>query len=226
MDNQRRVLAVIGVLIFLVMIPIAYLNGVYGFIPDIMLFVILTLAYYWMFDTFRMTIPIFALLIIGHITHAMGIYGWYNISPLPIQWDHITHFFGALPYALLFFRLFEQWADTKWLTKKNFLLLLAVFLAATGVGAVVEMSEFIGYLQLGTGDGALMFGPGDGIAGHTGSDLIDVIGGGWINEGWDFIFNTIGILAGIAIMLLLKIIVKKPKPAYYFEPVGTYSRKI
>ena len=104
--------------------------------------------------------------------------------------------------------------DVKFFTKKNLVLLLAVFLATTGVGAVVELSEFIGYLKLGTGEGAFMFGPGDGVAGLQGNELIDAIGGGWINEGWDFIFNTIGIIVGMGIMITLRVI-KKPKTNYY-----------
>ena len=214
MDNYVKILTIISILIFIVMIQIAYLNGVYGWIPDIVVFIILTLFYYWMYDTFRMNMPIFTLLIIGHLTHAMGIFGWYHISPVPVQWDHITHIFGAMPFALLFFRWMEQWMDAKFFTKKNLLLLLAVFLAATGVGAVNELSEFIGYLNLGFGDGAFMFGPGDGVAGLEGSDLIDAIGGGWINEGWDFVYNTIGIIVGMAAMIILRVINKKPIERY------------
>lgn len=209
MDNYVKTLTIISILIFLVMIPIAYLNGVYGWIPDIFVFIALTLFYYWTYDTLRMNMPIFTMLIIGHLTHAMGIFGWYHISPVPIQWDHITHFFGALPYALLFFRWMEQWMDVQFLTKKNLLLLMAVLLAATGIGAVNELSEFVGYLSLGFGEGAFMFGPGDGVAGLEGSDLIDAIGGGWINEGWDFVFNTIGIIAGMFIMIILRLTRRK-----------------
>ena len=135
MDNYVKLLTVISVLIFLLMIPMAMLTGVREFIPDLVFFIIITLFYYWTYDTFGMNMPIFTMLIIGHILHAAGIFGWYATSPVPIQWDHITHFFGAFPYALLFFRFFGQWTDSKWFTKKNFLLLLAVFLAATGVGA-------------------------------------------------------------------------------------------
>lgn len=226
MDKQATAVTVIGLLIFLVMIPIALINGVYGWIPDLIIFMALTLFYYWTYDTFKMNSPILTLLIIGHLLHATGIFGWYNISPVPIQWDHITHFFGALPFALLFFKWMEQWMDVKLFTKRNLLLIAAVFLAATGVGAVVELSEFIGYLSLGFGDGALMFGPGDGVAGLQGTDLIDAIGGGWINEGWDFVYNTLGIITGILIMLFIRILRKKPKAAYYFEPIGTYSKKI
>ncbi len=223
-DRYINALTIISILIFILMIPIALLNGVYGFIPDILTFIALTLFYRWTYSTLKMNMPIFTMLIIGHILHACGIFGWYHISPVPVQWDHLTHFFGALPFALLFFNWMEQWMDAKFFTKKNFLLLFAVFLAATGVGAVVELTEFIGYLQYGMGEGAFMFGPGDGIVGHSGSDLIDVIGGGWINEGWDFVFNTIGILAGIVLMLILKSTKKKADDAYYFEPVGEYSR--
>jgi len=224
MDNYVKTLTAISILIFLVMIPIGYFRGVYAFMPDIVLFIILTLFYCWTYDVFKMNMPIFTLLIIGHILHAAGIFGWYSASPVPIQWDHITHFFGAFPYALLFYRYFEQWMDAKWFTKKNFLLLLAVFLASTGVGAVVELSEFVGYLQLGFGEGVFKFGPGDGVTGLTGTDLVDALGGGWINEGWDFVFNTIGIIAGIALMLIIRLFGKKAEKAYYFEPVGDYSK--
>lgn len=94
--------------------------------------------------------------------------------------------------------------DTRFFTRKNLLLLMAVFLAATGVGAIVELSEFVGYLFAGQGEGAFMFGPGDGVAGLKGTDLIDALGGGWINEGWDFVYNTIGIIAGMAMMIVIR----------------------
>jgi hypothetical protein len=205
------------------MIPLAVMNGVYGFIPDLCMFILITLFYRWTFYAFRMNVPIFTMLIIGHIMHACGIFGWYHISPVPIQWDHVSHFFGALPYALLFFRWMEQWMDTRFVSKKNLLILMAVFLAASGVGAVVELSEFVGYLQYGTGDGAFQFGPGDGLAGKEGSDLIDSLGGGWINEGWDFIYNTIGITIGMLIMIVLRLTRKKTDKAYYFEKAEDHS---
>ncbi|PIN76320.1 hypothetical protein COV18_00205 [Candidatus Woesearchaeota archaeon CG10_big_fil_rev_8_21_14_0_10_37_12] len=200
--KQLGFVTIISLLIFVLMIPLAFLTGVTGFIPDLILFFALTLFYYWTYDTLRMTLPIFTLLIIGHILHACGIFGWYHISPVPIQWDHITHFFGTFPFALLFFRFAEQWKTKKWFTRKNLLLLIAVFIAATGIGAVVEMSEFIGYLTLGFGDGGLQFGPGDGLPDQN---IIDSIGGGWINTGWDFIYNTLGILFGMIIMIIILI---------------------
>ncbi len=226
MDNQVRIITAVSVLIFLVMIALAYINGITGFIPDLLIFIGLTLFYAWTYKVFRMNAPIFTLLIIGHILHSCGIFGWYYISPVPIQWDHITHFFGELPFGLLFFNFFSQWADVKWFTRKNLLILIAVFLAAFGVGAVVEMSEFLGYLNLGFGEGALMFGAGDSVAGMEGNSLIEAIGGGWINTGWDLIFNSLGILFGIAVMVISKLIIKKPEKAYYFEPIESFSKRI
>ena len=226
MDNQVRIITAISVLIFFVMIALAAVNGINGFIPDILIFIGLTLFYAWTYNTFRMNTPIFTLLIIGHILHSCGIFGWYHISPLPIQWDHITHFFGAMPFALLFFNFLAQWADAKWFTRKNLSLLFIVFFAAMGVGAIVELSEFVGFLSLGFGEGAFMFGAGDSVEGLEGNSLIEAIGGGWINTGWDLTFNTIGILFGIAVMIISKLVVRKPAKAYYFEPIESFSKRI
>jgi hypothetical protein len=225
MDNYVRILTITSILIFLVMIPIAYLNGVYGWIPDIITFIILTLVYYWLYDAFRMTMPIFTFLILAHALHSGGIFGWYYISPVPIRWEIVTHLAGGFAFSLLIFRWMEQWMDSKF-TKKTWLVLIGIFLAATGIGAVVEISEFVGYLVAGEGEGAFQFGPGDGVAGLEGTELIDALGGGWINEGWDFIFNTIGILAGIVMMIVIRMAHKKPASAYYYEPIGEYSKKV
>ena len=223
--DHVKLLTSISTLIFITFIPLAIINQTYGWIPDVAIFIVATLFYYWMYATLRMTPAIFTLLILGHTLHACGILGWYHISPVPIPWERITHFFGVLPFALLFFRFFEQWMDVRMLTKRNMLLFAAVFLSATGVGALVELNEFVGYLSFGFGEGAFMFGPGDGVAGLAGSDLVDALGGGWINQGWDMITNTVGILVGMAIMIIIRLFNKKSEAAYYYEPISTYSRK-
>lgn len=177
------------------MIPLAYMNGTQGFVPDIIIFMLIVLFFYWTFDTWKLNVPVFTLLSLGMLSHACGVFGWYHISPVPVQWDHVTHFFGLLPFSMLFFNFFTQWSTSKLFSKRNVIIVMAVFLAAFGVGALIELSEFLGYLSLGHGDGALMFGFGDGIPGDT--DAIREIGGGWINTGWDLIFNIAGILAGL-----------------------------
>lgn len=200
-DTYARVATIISVLIFALFIPLALLNETTGWIPDLVVFILLTLFYYWTWDTWRLTLPIFTIVILGHITHAMGVFGWYSINPGPIQYDHITHLLGSIGIALITYRFISQFMDEKPFTKKNLLLLGTIFFAASGVGAIVELSEFLGYLFLGFGDaGALFFGAGDGVIGLEGTDLMDAIGGGWINLGWDLTYNTLGVLIGMSIM--------------------------
>lgn len=208
-DRYVTATTVIGALIFLTFIPIAIMNQTTGWIPDVILFLALTIFYYWTYDTWRMKLPILAILILGHVTHAMGIFGWYHISPIGIGWERVTHVLGSLGIGMLCYRFLGQW-KAKGQAKRNRLVTIAIFLMALGLGAVVELTEFWGYLYLGHGEGALFFGPGDGVVGLTGSDLVDVVGGGWINEGWDMTFNSLGIIIGmIATWLLEKTIWKK-----------------
>jgi len=226
MEKETKSVMVISILIFLTTIGISITNEVYGFIPDAIIFSLMIIFFAFTYETFRLNTPILTMITIGLLLHMCGIFGWYHTSPLPIQWAHITHFFGTLPFACMFYRFLDQWSDMKLFTKKNLAIIIAVFLCATGAGAIVELSEFAGYLTLGYGEGALMFGDGDGTQGLTGDALIQTIGGGWINMGWDLIFNTLGIITGIGIMLMGKIIYKKPEKAYYYETLGEYSKKI
>lgn len=225
---NRDVLSVttISILIYAILIPLSYLHGTQGFVPEIMLFMALGVFFAWMYNTLKLNIPILTMLHIGFILHSFGIFGWYNISPIPIAWERITHFFGILPMAMMFYNWTSQFMDAKLFTRKNLFMIITVFFAATGVGALVEVGEFVGYLTLGHGEGALMFGPGDSIEGFGGSDVIDEIGGGWINASWDMIFNSIGAIAAIIIMLFARLFYKKPTKAYYFEPIENFSRKL
>jgi len=219
----------ISIAIFSVFIPLSILHNLSGFIPELILFMALSTFYWWMWDTLKLNEPIYMLLVLGHALHSCGIFGWYGQSPLPIAWDHITHFFGLMPYGLLFFKWTEQWMTAKTISKTNLFILITIFLAASGVGAMVELGEFFGYLKFGFGEGAFAFGPGDGFENAIGTDtdnLINDLGGGWINTGWDLIYNTIGITFGILIMIILRLTKKKTAKAYYFEPIENFSKRI
>ncbi len=197
-----KLIAFISILIFLCFIVISALEGSYGWIPDIAFFIVLTLIYCKFYKTLNLNPLIFISLILAHILHSCGVLGWYNISPIAIQWDHITHVFGAFAVALFFWACTSRWMDKKIFTKKNVVIYTLIFFAAFGAGALVELTEFLGYLKLGFGDhGTLFFGAGD-----ADTKLMNVVGGGWINEGWDFVYNTIGILTGMAMMFSLNLI--------------------
>ncbi len=204
-------IAIISILIYILLIFIGYLRGVTAFTAECIIFICLTIFYYVIYEKVNMTPFIFTLLEFGHITHILGIFGFYHISPVPISWEKITHFFGALPFAMLFFNYFKNRWDIKIFTRKNIFMIIIVFFAAMGVGQIVEASEFWGYLALGEGQGAFMFGHGDGIMTPEGKEIMDIQGGGWINSGWDVTWNMMGIIFGMIIMSLFQWFLKPKK---------------
>jgi len=212
-SKYDTLVTIIAVLIFIVMIIYSFIVQVLGFAPDMVFFLIVTLLLYKTYDRWRLNLPIYTIIIIGFILHSAGVFGWYHISPLPWAWERITHFFGILPITLLFYNYLKPHMDKKWITPTNTRLFIIVLFVSLGIGAAVEMTEFYGYLALGHGEGALLFGPGDGVIGAEGQDLIDVIGGGWINEGWDLTFNLFGALAGLFIMMIIQFVPREASSA-------------
>jgi uncharacterized membrane protein YjdF len=85
-------------------------------------------------------------------------------------------------------------------TKFHILLILAV-LASLGVGSVIEISEYVGFLFVGEGEGFFYFGGTGDITQKENTD------GAWVNSSIDMIFNLIGSLAGLSIFLIYQ----KPK---------------
>lgn len=204
-------IAIISILIYLLIILIGHVIGTTAFTTECIIFIGLTIFYYLTYEKWNMTPIIFLLLEVGHITHALGTFGWYNISPLSIGWERVTHFFGAMPFAMLFFNYLKHKWDFKLFTVKNFILALTVFFAATGVGQLVEASEFWGFLAFGEGEGAFMFGHGDGMITPEGKEILDIHGGGWINSGWDVTVNMLGVLFGMLLMGLGQWVFKRKK---------------
>jgi len=65
------------------------------------------------------------------------------------------------------------------------------FLAAMGVGAIVELYEFAGYLSMGEGEGGLGKGAGDVTGTWISAD--------WLNTMWDLVYNVFGAIIGLVI---------------------------
>ena len=79
--------------------------------------------------------------------------------------------------------------------------MIIIFLAALGVGSLIEETEFLGFLKFGTGEGLLKFGGlGDTPLNDEMLRDIDIIGGGWINTMWDLTYNSLGALFGVIFM--------------------------
>jgi len=212
-DNiYTALVAGLGIFTFLVMILMSYIWKNTGFVPDMVGFILLIIFFYFTYDKWNLNLPIYTILILGWFPHSLGFMGFYLNTPIGLSWDHATHFFSIFGFALLFFNFLHQWMDRKLFTKKTIFLILIVLLAASGIGVVIELIEFSGFLVYGFGEGALAFGAGDACDGQLVSTFeeIDAYGGGWFNTMYDLIWNSAGALSAILCMIIAYYIIRKP----------------
>ena len=203
----------VGVIIFLLMILMSFIWGNTGFVPDMIAFIVLALFFYFTYDKWNLNLPIYTMLIAGFIPHALGFMGFYASTPIGIQWDHVTHIMPIFAFALLFFNFLYQWMDRKFFTQKTIFLILVVLLAASGIGVIIELVEFSGFMVYGFGEGALAFGTGDAGPGQlvTSVEAIEEYGVGWFNTMYDLIWNSIGALSAVVLMILFHYVIKRPR---------------
>lgn len=203
----------LSVVIFLLMILMSYFVGNTGFVPDMIAFIVLIVFFYFTYEKWNLNLPVYTVLVLGFIPHALGFMGFYLNTPLPIAWDHFTHIVPIFAFGLLFFNFLYKWMDRKFFTQKTIFLILVVLLAASGVGVVIELIEFSGFLVYGFGEGALAFGAGDACDGQLVSTFeeIDAYGGGWFNTMYDLIWNSMGAVAAVLVMILIHYVILKPR---------------
>ena len=192
--NIKWTVTITAILILLILIWYSFIVDIKAFITDHVIFIFLIIFFHKTYEHWRLTPFIYSFMALALLLHSYGSFGWYGTSPLFIPWERITHFIGIMPFTLLFFSYLIPHFDNKFNTQKNWTLLIMIFLTVIGLGAIVEMSEFLGFLTFGNGDGFLMFGDGDGILGKAGVELLDAYGAGWFNASWDMITNSMGVL--------------------------------
>jgi hypothetical protein len=199
-----RLTTVLALLIFLWLIIMSYVWQNTGFVAEMIIFIVVILFFYITYNKWNLNLPIYTILILSFIPHSLGFMGFYLNSPLPIAWDHFTHILPCFAFSLFFFQYLKQFMDKRLFSTKTIFLILFVILAASGIGVGIELFEFGGFLVNGFGEGALAFGAGDAFQGQIVSTFeeIDAYGGGWFNTMYDLIWNSIGVLAGIFIMIL------------------------
>ncbi len=195
---------VLAVLIFVLLILMSYVWQVTAFVPEIIIFIVLILFFYITYNRWNLNLPIYTIIILSLIPHSLGFMGFYLNSPLPIAWDHFTHVLPCFAFALFFFQFLSKYMDKRLFSTKTIFLIFIVILAASGIGVGIELFEFSGFLINGFGEGALAFGAGDACQGQLVSTIeeIDAYGGGWFNTMYDLIWNSIGVLLGVIIMVL------------------------
>lgn len=192
--------------IYLVFIYLAYIFNVKTYILDSIGFILLTVVFYLLYKTLNMNLPIFIMLQFSFILHNLGIFGFYNVSPTYLLWDNLVHFVFIFAFSLLLFNYIKQYMDKRLFSSKTLVLILVVFIASLGVGSITENLEFIGFSALGEGSGGFYFGDGDYSL--PGPEILDVfplhvLGGAWLNVMWDLIFNFMGALSGVLVMILI-----------------------
>lgn len=198
-----KIVAIMGILMFLVFLILGKLTGVTEYMLDNVLFIAFIIFFYITYDKWNLSTPVFAFFILSLIPHSLGIYGFYFISPFSfIQWDHITHFFPMMASSMIFFRFLQQFMDKKFFRLKTLFLVAIVLLAALGVGTFVEKFEYLGFVVNGFGEGGAAFGTGDACEGQlvTSIEQIDEFGGGWFNTMGDLMWNFYGALIGVILM--------------------------
>ena len=190
--NIKNKLIFLGIFSQVAFLFYGFLASEYGyyFENSLTIFLIILLDLKW--DKMKINNWTFGLVLTFFSLHASGIFGFYNISPFPIPFDWILHFFGMFVLSIVLL----NWLGTNAVTCS------LVILAVLGVGSLIETTEYIGYLGLGEGEGLLFYGSGD-------IDDINYVGGGWINTMVDLIFNTLGALIGLFVFMLSRLDVVK-----------------
>ncbi len=209
--QRKNIITVLALLLYGVFLLIAWDDGLakyYGL--DILVFALLVLFFNATFDFWRLTIPVYTMIVLSLAAHLMGIFGWYNVSPLFIPWDHVTHAVPLFTFTIFLYNFSHQWMERFW-SKKTWALMVLILLGGLGIGALIENVEFAGFLALGYGEGGLFFGgPGDGTAVTSAqADAIQEFGGGYLNTELDLVWNAIGALAAIVLMSLRHFMFKK-----------------
>lgn len=194
MEKKILIVTVLGMLIFLWLIWYEYTHAVYEYIADTIFFMVLTLAALVLYKKLDLDLWSYASLIIALLFHNAGAFGWYNNSPLPLQWDHITHITGIFAPTLMLFRFTSRFLKHR--KFHNGYVMIITLLAALGVGVLVEFYEFAGYFIVGEGVGGLGQGEGD-ITTELGDSL-------WLNTMLDMVFNAVGAVLGLSVGYLLK----------------------
>ncbi len=215
--RQRTIIFLLAVLAYITLVGISLTNGTFRFYwPDAAFFAAFIFFLHLTFGFWRLNVPIYILLVLSLVLHLCGIFGWYSVSPFPcIKWDHITHGIPLFSFTLFLYNFARQWMADQFWSARTWGILLLVFLSGLGIGAVIENIEFIGYLTLGFGEGGLFFGgPGDGQPVTSAQmDIIQDLGGGYINTEVDLVWNFIGVFSAIVLMSIIRFGIRKKVPS-------------
>ncbi|MBI2672393.1 DUF2238 domain-containing protein [Candidatus Woesearchaeota archaeon] len=194
--KKETYIYILAVLAFCFIIIYSILSKTFYYIADSATSIIVITILFLLYHKFNLNKTIFILIFLAMLFHNLGIFGFYGNSPFPFPYDNLTHFVGGFSLSIFFINYIKTFFK-KSRTEKAILILIAV-LAALGIGSIIEMTEYIGYLTLGQGEGFLYFGGTGDVTGDYN------LGGAWINSSVDMLFNLIGALSGLIVYFIYK----------------------
>ncbi len=118
------------------------------------------------------------------LSHNLKLYG--NVY-YGIQFDMIMHFVAGFCIAIIVFQFLTN-CEGIGCSSIIKIIFLSVFVTA-GLGTVLEITEYFGYVNLPPGEGILHFGTGDA--------------GEWTDSTWDMICNLVGAVIASILMALI-----------------------
>lgn len=187
--NRFRLLFILFSLIAILFAVHAYQNQTGWLFDQIIAISLFSLAIIFR-KKLRLTPFMYYLLALAITLHNAGTFGFYNVSPIFIQYDHITHFFGLFALTLFFYNLYSKNTEFSW-----FEVALISFLITMGIGALIEIWEFVAHLTRNEFLAGLVL------------DKTDQ-GREWVNSMIDLVYNAAGCLFAIIIKQLKRIINK------------------
>ena len=138
--TKFRLLFIIFLIITILFSYHAYTNKT-GWFNDHILITIPYLTLLFLFrKKLRLNTTTYFILAAAMTIHNAGTFGYYNISPLPIQYDHITHFFGLFSVTLFYYNYFSKNSELSWFEVGTI-----AFLAGMGTGALIEIWELLAH---------------------------------------------------------------------------------
>jgi hypothetical protein len=212
MSQNKSIITFLALALYGVFFALAAFDGILQYyIFEIFFFAAVTLFLHASFRFWRLNTPVYALFPLSFALHLMGIFGWYDHSPLFLPWDHVTHLVPLFTITVFFFNFLRPHMGERFWSAKTWAMLCVVLFVGMGVGAAVENVEFVGFLSLGFGQGGLfMGGAGDGLPlDQSMSDAIQEIGGGYLNTEYDLVWNLFGTIAALVVMCCVQFATKR-----------------
>lgn len=184
--NKFKLILILFTFIAILFAIHAYINKT-GWLFDQIFAVILLLISLIFRKKLRLNPFLYFVLALAITIHDAGTFGFYNQSPVFIQYDHLTHFFGLFAVTLFFYNYLSKKIEFSW-----FEVVLISFLIGMGIGALIEIYELVAHLSRNNFFMGLVLDETDQ-------------GREWINSMTDLLYNSAGCLIAIILKQLKRI---------------------